>query len=197
MFTGLVEECGVVSDCAARPGQGGRLAVAAQGVAAGAAPGDSVAVNGACLTVVAVAGDELRFDVSVETLACTTLGALQAGGAVNLERALRAGDPLGGHFVTGHVDGVGTVEAASASGDGTRLSVAAPAELARYIAVKGSICVDGVSLTVNAVDGARFEAQLIPYTLEKTNMSDLAPRSRVNLEVDLIARYVERLRDAA
>jgi riboflavin synthase len=163
------------------------------------AVGDSVAVNGCCLTVVAIAGPALTFDVSTETLRCTT--GLDRAGDVNVELALRLSDRLGGHLMSGHVDGVGTVRTfAAVPGDAYgswRLAVDAPAELARFIAQKGSIAVDGVSLTVNEVHGACFAVNLIPHTLAVTTLESLAPGARVNLEVDLIARYVERMRSVA
>ena len=149
--------------------------------------GDSVCVQGACLTVTAKRGKRLSFDVSRETLACTT--GLDRLGPVNLEKSLRLGDPLGGHLVAGHVDGVGKV--LNRRGGVVRFRV--PEELSRYLARKGSVCVDGVSLTVNWVVGDTFQANLIPHTLERTTLARLARRARVNLEVDLIARYVERM----
>jgi riboflavin synthase len=173
-----------------------RLAVAAAGLDAGdIAVGDSVAVNGCCLTVVATDGATLQFDVSAETLACTA--GLAAPGEVNLEQALRLADRLGGHLVQGHVDGVGTVTAfapVAQGGDGSwRLEIDAPRQVARYIAPKGSIAVQGVSLTVNGVAGTRFHVNLIPHTLAVTTLRTLAPGARVNLEADLVARYVARL----
>ncbi len=149
--------------------------------------GDSICVQGVCLTATATTPRAFTADVSGETLRVTT--GLDRPGPVNLEKSLALGDRLGGHLVAGHVDGVGEV---SAFADG-RLTVRAPKELARYIARKGSICIDGVSLTINRVEGEAFEVQLIPHTLEVTTLSRLQPGSRVNLEVDLIARYVERL----
>jgi riboflavin synthase len=153
-------------------------------------------VSGCCLTVVARDGARLHFDVSSASLGCTA--PLTRGGGANLEKALRAGDRLGGHLVSGHVDGVGTVVGLDPVGDGTgssTLTVEAPGALARYIASKGSIAVDGVSLTVNAVDGARFAVNLIPHTLAVTTLGQLASGRPVNLEVDLVARYVARLRE--
>jgi riboflavin synthase len=162
--------------------------------------GDSIAVNGCCLTVVAKSGATLGFDVSAETLACTA--GLDGAADVNLEKSLRLSDRLGGHLVAGHVDGVGTVVALErveevASGTGSfRLAVDAPPALARFIAVKGSIAVHGVSLTVNEVDGARFHVNLIPHTLDVTTLKAAKPGAKVNLEVDLVARYVARLAEA-
>jgi len=153
--------------------------------------GDSIAVSGCCLTVVEVARGSLAMDVSKETIDCTA--GLVQGAAVNLEKALRLSDRLGGHLVTGHVDGVGTVVEFVPDGESWRLTVEAPSSLARFVARKGSITINGVSLTVNEVEGARFGVNLIPHTLAITNLKDLAPGARVNLEVDLIARYIERL----
>ena len=159
------------------------------------AVGDSIAINGCCLTIVEVNGSTLSFDVSAETLRCTI--GLDRVGDVNLEMALRLSDRLGGHLMTGHVDGVGTVTrfdaVAGDTGGSWFLEIEAPADLARFIAAKGSIAVHGVSLTVNGVDGPRFHVNLIPHTLAVTTLKALVPGARVNLEVDLIARYVERL----
>ena len=154
--------------------------------------GDSIASNGVCLTVVAIDGALAQFDVSRETLDCTA-GLDAAGSEVNLEKALRADDRLGGHIVTGHVDGVGEVLEFAPRGESHELVIHAPRELAGYIARKGSITVNGVSLTVNAVDGADFSINLIPHTVEVTTLKRLEPGSRVNLEIDIIARYVERM----
>ncbi len=157
--------------------------------------GDSIAVNGVCLTVVAKTPASFEADVSAETLACTV--GLDAMGEVNLEKALRFSDRLGGHLVAGHVDGVGEVTRLKPAGESTLLAVRAPGELARYIARKGSIAVQGVSLTVNDVNGAEFEVNLIPHTMAVTSFRQLKPGSKVNLEVDLVARYVERLTGAS
>ena len=154
-------------------------------------PGDSIACNGVCLTVVDRQDSCFFVDVSPESLACTV--GLAAPGPVNLEKALRLADRLGGHLVSGHVDGVGEVLRFDAVGDNRLLEIRAPAALAKYIARKGSITVDGVSLTTNSVDGANFSINLIPHTLEATTLGGLQPGSRVNLEIDLIARYVERM----
>lgn len=158
------------------------------------ARGDSIACNGVCLTVVDQQDQRFFVDVSPESLACTV--GLSAPGPVNLEKALRLADRLGGHLVSGHVDGIGEVLRFDAVGDNRLLEIRAPAELARYIARKGSITVDGVSLTTNAVAGARFTINLIPHTLAATTLGRLQPGSRVNLEIDLIARYCERLLNA-
>ena len=155
------------------------------------AVGDSICVSGVCLTVIAKSTSSFEADVSAETLHCTA--GLDQPGEVNLEKALRLSDRLGGHLVSGHVDGVGEVVAFEPVGESPRLVVRAPAELAKYIARKGSITVQGVSLTVNAVNGPEFEINLIPHTLQVTTLRHLKPGSRVNLEVDLLARYIERL----
>jgi riboflavin synthase len=201
MFTGIVEAVGriervVATRDPATGASGAHLVVDAGTLdCAGVAIGDSIALNGVCLTVVACepgpTGSRLEFDVSGETLAVTT--GLGAAGAVNLEKALRFGDRLGGHLVAGHVDGIGTVRRFEALGDNRLLEVEAPPAMARFIAVKGSVTVDGVSLTVNAVDGSRFGVNLIPHTLAVTTLGTLAPGRRVNLEVDLIASYLDRL----
>lgn len=196
MFTGLVEAVGRITEARARSG-GLRLAVDARALKLGeVAVGDSVAVNGCCLTVVDLRGATLAFDVSAETLACTT--GLDRVGDVNLETALRVGDQLGGHMMSGHVDGVGIVarfETAQDDAGSILLEVEAPADLARFIAPKGSIAVNGVSLTLNTVVGRRFSVNLIPHTLALTTLKHLAADALVNLEVDLLARYVARLHD--
>jgi riboflavin synthase len=200
MFTGIVQAVGRIVEAGQGP-SAVRLVVDPGTLdVADVAIGDSIAVNGCCLTVVAreASGDRLlcAFDVSTETLRCTA--GLDAPGPVNLEKALRLADRLGGHLMTGHVDGLGTVVAlepvAEGSGWGShRLVVDAPPELARFIAAKGSIAVQGVSLTVNAVTGVRFEVNLIPHTLDATTLCTLRAGDRVNLEIDLVARYVARL----
>lgn len=153
--------------------------------------GDSIACSGVCLTVVGIEGTRFMVDVSPETLSCTV--GLDAPGDINLEKALRLSDRLGGHLVSGHVDGVGEVLRFDAVGDNRLLAIRAPADIARYIARKGSITVNGVSLTTNTVEGRDFTINLIPHTLEMTNLKGLQPGGRVNLEVDLIARYAERI----
>lgn len=191
MFTGIVREVGEVEGIN-RMDEGARLRVRAE-LAGDFSEGDSVAVSGACLTVAWAADGVFEADVMNQTLSLTTLGALGASDRVNLEPPLRAGEPLGGHLVQGHVDGTGEVRAVSEDGFARRLRVDAPAELRRYLVERGSITVDGVSLTVAALAHDGFEVSLIPETLERTTLGGLAEGSRVNLEVDVIARYAERL----
>ena len=195
MFTGIIAAVGAVREV--KPAAGGvRVAIDTAALAlADVRSGDSIAVDGVCLTAVRLQSSGFEADVSQETLNCTT--GFAAGAKVNLEKSLRLADRLGGHLVSGHVDGVGTVTRFEASGDNRLLAVAAPRELAKYIARKGSIAVNGVSLTVNAVNGSAFEINLIPHTLQTTNLNGLTIGSRVNLEVDLLARYVERLSEAS
>ncbi|MBW8305850.1 MAG: riboflavin synthase [Thiobacillus sp.] len=191
MFTGIIQSIGRIHEYEARGGDA-RMVIAGGGLDfSDVAPGDSIAVNGVCLTAVALTPDSFSVDVSAETLRCTE--GFTPGAEVNLEKALRLADRLGGHLVSGHVDGVGTVHRFVPVGESQLLEVDAPRELARYILRKGSITVNGVSLTVNHVDGARFALNLIPHTLEMTTLKHLKAGSRVNLEVDMIARYVERL----
>lgn len=185
MFTGIVRERGRVGAF-----DGGRLVVE---TSVEAAVGDSVAVDGVCLTVVAGDTATLAFDVVPETLSRTTLGGVKAGSHVNLEPALRAGDSLGGHMVQGHVDETGTVRSVEREGAGARMWVEASADVLRYCAVKGSITVSGVSLTVADLAGDGFCVALVPHTLELTTLGALEPGARVNLEVDVLAKYVERL----
>lgn len=193
MFTGLIEGVGRVLAVEPRGGDA-RLRIAVGSLPfADVAMGESIAVNGVCLTVVEFDATSFAADASTETLALTTLGGLGAGRAVNLERAMRPTDRLGGHLVSGHVDGVGRVQQVWLDARAQRWRFLAPAPLLRYIAVKGSICVDGVSLTVNAVDDAGFDVALIPHTVDHTAFSSTNVGDAVNLEVDLVARYVERL----
>ncbi len=193
MFTGIIQDVGQVASREMR-GVDARLVITTKNLdLTDTAIGDSICVQGACLTVVALTPDSFTADVSHETLSLTTLGDLQAGASVNLEPALRAGDRLGGHLVSGHVDGVAQVSATSADGDSLRVKITVPAELARYIARKGSVTVDGVSLTVNEVEGVTFGVNLIPHTQAVTTLGRLQPGTRVNLEVDQMARYAERL----
>lgn len=193
MFTGIVEALGSVAQLEQRGGDV-RLTIDTGGLdIADVALGDSIAVNGVCLTVVALPGNGFVADVSQETLAFTTAGQWRAGTPVNLERALMAQSRLGGHIVSGHVDGVGEVVSRHPDARSERFRLRAPAPLARYIAHKGSITVDGVSLTVNRVEGAEFELNIIPHTQAVTVIGGYRPGTRVNLEVDVIARYLERL----
>ncbi len=192
MFSGIVADVGIIKRAEDREG-GLRLSVATEVLGMDDVQlGDSIAVNGVCLTVVKLEGNTFIVDVSRATLDCT-VGLEQQGGHVNLEKALRLSDRLGGHMVTGHVDGVGEVVAFNDIGESWRLVVRAPHALAKYIAVKGSITINGVSLTVNHVSGNEFEVNLIPHTLEVTTLNELKAGAKVNLEIDLIARYVERM----
>ncbi|HCI51779.1 MAG TPA: riboflavin synthase [Gallionella sp.] len=192
MFSGIIADVGIITRAADREG-GLRLSVEAEVLGMEDVQiGDSIAVNGVCLTVVTLAGREFTVDVSRETLNCT-VGLAHQGAHVNLEKALRLSDRLGGHLVSGHVDGVGSVIAFNDIGESWRLVVRAPQSLAKYIAVKGSITINGVSLTVNHVAGAEFEVNLIPHTLDVTTLNELKTGAQVNLEIDLIARYVERM----
>jgi len=192
MFTGIVEGMGVVAEAADAGGRR-RLAIEARALAAGLKVGDSVAVNGVCLTAVAVTGEQFVVEAVDETLARSNLGGLRAGSAVNLERPMRADGRFDGHLVEGHVDGVGTVRSITPEGASIRVWVDVPAGLRRYLAEKGSVAVDGVSLTVSAVDATGCEVVLIPHTLEVTLFGTRRPGDRVNLEVDVVAKYVERL----
>jgi riboflavin synthase len=191
VFTGLVREVGTVA-AIERSEAGARLRVGA-GLADELREGDSVAVAGACLTVAGRDAEAFEADAINQTLSLTTLGALREGDPVNLEPALRAGDPLGGHLVQGHVDGVATVAGVREDGASRRVRVEVPAELRRYVAPHGSIALDGVSLTVAAVEDPALEVALIPETLSRTTLGRLEPGARVNVEVDLIARHLERL----
>jgi riboflavin synthase len=198
MFTGIVQEVGQIRRVEPRSGEGGasdcRLEIGFATIARERFElGASICVDGVCLTVAALDGTCFVADVSGETLRITTLGAKQVGARVNLEPSLRAGDSLGGHWVSGHVDGIADVLSATTDARSLRVELAAPKSLARYIARKGSVTLDGVSLTVNEVNGAQFSINLIPHTLEVTTLGSLKAGSRLNLEIDLLARYVERL----
>ena len=192
MFTGIVREQGQVVSAEAG-GAGVRLVVDAPVTAGAVAVGDSVSISGVCLTVTAAANGSLAFDVVHETLNRTAFGDLAPGTPVNVEPALRAGDPLGGHYVQGHVDGVGRIRRIDPEGDGRRVWIDPPSELERYLVEKGSVAIDGVSLTVAQLDESGFAVALIPHTLAVTTLGGLAAEDLVNLEVDVLAKYVERL----
>jgi riboflavin synthase len=191
VFTGIVKEIGTVEEVA-RSGDGARLRVRAR-LAHEVAEGDSVSVDGACLTVAAAVDEVFESDVMNQTLSLTTLGALEPGGRVNLEPALRAGEPLGGHLVQGHVDAAAEVAEVRDDGFARRVRISLPAGLRGYVVEHGSVAVDGVSLTVSALTDDGFEVSLIPETLERTTLAERGEGARVNVEVDLIARYAERL----
>jgi riboflavin synthase len=196
MFTGIVQGVGRIRSVEPR---GGDVVL---WIETGPVPltdvqvGGSIAVSGACLTATRVDGHAFAADVSRETLSLTTLGAAVAGTRVNIEKALTAGQALGGHYVTGHVDGVASVVSRHDDARSVRMEFEVPEELARYVARKGSVCVDGVSLTVNGVQGRRFDVNLVPHTLELTTLADCRPGTTVNVEVDIIARYLERMLEA-
>lgn len=196
MFTGIIEAVGTVERTAVA-GESGRLRVAAGPVCDGVRLGDSVAVNGACLTVVQIAPPALEFDVSAETLRVTTLGGLARGGRVNLERALRVGDRLGGHFVLGHVDAVGTILQLRQAPGQVVLEVTAAPEVIAQMIPKGSVAVDGISLTLAGLRVDRFSVAVIPHTLDNTTLRGRSPGDKVNLELDVIGKYVQRLLERA
>lgn len=197
MFTGIIQQVGEVRRVESRSGSRGedlRLEISFGAIErARLEPGASIAVDGVCLTVATLEAASFVADASAETLRVTTLGAKRTGDRVNLEAALRVGDLLGGHWVSGHVDGIATVLGTADEARSLRVELEAPAALARYIAKKGSVALDGVSLTVNEVAGSRFSINLIPHTLAVTTLGALRPGARLNLEIDLLARYVERL----
>jgi riboflavin synthase len=190
MFTGIIEEIGTV-----RAARSGRLAIAAERVLEDTKSGDSMAVNGACLTVVELSGNSFSVDVMPETLRRTTLGLLRPGDKVNLERPLSVGGRFGGHFVQGHIDGVGKVISATRENEALLVRYETPSEIMRYVVEKGFIAVDGVSLTVVEYEATSFKVSLVAYTIESTILGDKRPGDVVNLEVDIIAKYVERLRE--
>ncbi len=193
MFTGIVATVGRITQLARR-GDAMRLGIASGELDLGdVALGDSIAVSGPCLTVVEFGNKHFAVDVSSETLARTTLGARQVGDAVNLEKALRLTDRLGGHLVSGHIDGIGMVVKREPQNEYIRWVVRVPAELSHYLAFKGSVAIDGVSLTVNGVEGDTFDVLTIPHTLERTTLGGLHAGAAVNIEVDIIARYIERM----
>jgi riboflavin synthase len=191
MFTGIITDVGRV--VAAEQRGDLRLRIACAYDMAGVDLGASIACSGVCLTVVDKGDDWFAVDVSSETVTRSAAGLWTEGARLNLERSLRLGDELGGHIVTGHVDGVGEVVSAEPSGDSVRVTIAAPDALAPYIAGKGSIALDGASLTVNEVDGARFGINIIPHTAQQTTLGDLVPGRRVNIEIDILARYIGRM----
>ncbi len=193
MFTGIVLDVGKVQAQETRGGDV-RMVISLDRIdPAGIGLGDSICVQGCCLTVTQVIGRAFAADVSRETLSLTTLGDLAVGSPVNLETSLKAGDALGGHLVSGHVDGVAQVTGAAGDARSTRLKITVPDHLAKYIARKGSVAVDGVSLTVNEVEGSTFGVNIIPHTQEVTTLGRLKPGARVNIEIDQVARYIERL----
>lgn len=192
MFTGLIEEVGRVISVQRRS-QSAILTIRGPKVASDAAIGDSIAVNGTCLSVTTLRGDVFTVDVSAETLRRTTLDRISSGQLVNLERALRLGDRFGGHIVQGHVDGVGTVRSMVPEGNSYRLTIDAPPEVMRYVIEKGSIAVDGISLTVAGMDSTGFWIAVIPQTIKDTTLAHVRTGTRVNLEVDMLAKYVERM----
>jgi riboflavin synthase len=194
VFTGLIETTGVLAERQAR-GPGARLVVRAGLANEPLAMGESVAIDGCCLSAVELATGSFAVDATAETLARTTLGTLPVGQRVNLERAVRAGDRLGGHLVTGHVDAVSQLLERRDVGEAVAMRFSLPAELSRFVAEKGSVAVGGVSLTVNGVADASFDVMIIPITLRVTTLGELAPGDPVNLEVDLVARYVARWRE--
>lgn len=193
MFTGIIETVGSIRELSSRGGDlrvvvnSGELDVAAVKL------GDSIAVNGVCLTAVEFTNDSFSADVSSETVACTTIADFTVGTPVNLEMAMLPTTRLGGHLVSGHVDGVGEIKRRWTDARSERFRIQAPDNLAKYIAAKGSICVDGISLTVNAIEGSEFELNIVPHTLTATTMGGYQAGQKVNLEVDIIARYLERL----
>ncbi len=206
MFTGLVEAVGTIVTLR-EIAEGRRIRIAAReaeergpaapaSVVASLAAGDSIAVNGVCLTAVTVGAEDFEADVSPETLRVTTLGGLQRGTAVNLERPLRADGRLGGHFVQGHVDGVGRIEAIAEEADFRRITISFPSAIAASIVPKGSIAVDGISLTVASLDAESFDVQIIPYTWDETNLQASSAEDPVNLECDIIGKYVARAVEA-
>jgi riboflavin synthase len=192
MFTGIVENVGRI-DSLELNGAGGRLRVDAGALGASLGVSGSVAVNGCCLTVVAIEGQTFAADLSSETLRCTAFGAIKAGARVNLERPLTAGKELGGHFVQGHIDGVGSVSRLAQEGANWWLGVRVPAEIEPYVAAKGSIAIDGISLTVASFANGIVEAAIVPFTYANTNLQALVRGDAVNLEADILAKYVERL----
>jgi len=193
MFTGIIQAIGSIADLQPKGGDMALVVNTGKLDMADVALGDSIAVNGVCLTAVALTENSFTADVSRETLSLTSLGGLSKGSKVNLEKALTLQTRLGGHMVSGHVDGLGSVESRLTDGRSERFVIKAPQDIAKYIATKGSITIDGVSLTVNKVEGASFEINIVPHTLQETIMGDYKAGSKINLEVDVVARYLERL----
>jgi len=193
MFTGIIQSVGKIAALDTRGGDASARISCGKLDMSEVNTGDSIAVSGVCLTVVEHSTAGFTADVSGETLSCTTLGRLRTGDAVNLEKALTLSTPLGGHLVSGHVDGVGVVVNRREAARSVQFRIRAPEALAKYIAGKGSVCVDGVSLTVNAIHGAEFEVNIVPHTLAETTLGTIKEDSEVNLEVDVVARYLERL----
>ena len=197
MFSGIVEDVGALQTLEEKD-KGVLLKIKVRKIDAGnLVQGESVAVNGVCLTVVSVGGGVFSVDASHETLSRTNLSGLRAGSGVNLERSLRVGDRMSGHIVTGHVDGVGTVQSVTPVGESRVFSFSIPVALAKYVVEKGSVAVDGVSLTVNSVKGAEFSVNIIPYTLRETTFSEFRPGREVNIECDIIGKYVEKMLSGA
>lgn len=196
MFTGIVEDMGTVTGIKRRSKESSITFRAGRIGPGGVAKGDSISVNGACLTVTSAEGDTFTVDASRETLSRTSLGKLRVGSRVNLERSLRAGDRMGGHIVSGHVDGVGKVKSKKKRGGSVEFRFTAPARIMKYIVEKGSVAVDGVSLTVNSVEGGEFSVNIIPYTLAETTFGSLRAGSPVNIECDIIGKYVEKFMTA-
>ncbi len=193
MFTGIITAIGTVEDIITKPDGDIRLGITTPWDCTAIPPGASIACSGVCLTAVSASGMRFDADVSAETLAVTTLGAAKKGTRLNLERALAMGDELGGHIVSGHVDGVATIVSIEPDGDGHKLRIEAPEHLAPLIAQKGSVAVDGISLTVNNVDHCHFEVMIIPHTWDHTTLADREPGDKINLEADMLARYVSRI----
>jgi riboflavin synthase len=193
MFTGIIQSIGTIADLQPKGGDIALVVNTGKLDMSDVALGDSIAVNGVCLTAIAMTGLSFTADVSRETLSLTSLGDLSKGSSVNLEKALTLQTRLGGHMVSGHVDGLGEVESRHNDGRSERFRIKAPDELAKYIAAKGSITIDGVSLTVNVVDGAFFEINIVPHTIQETIIGSYQAGTKINLEVDVVARYLERL----
>ncbi len=191
MFTGLIEELGTVKSLTR--GMVGTLVVVGPKIAESVKIGDSVAVNGSCLTVTSISGVELAFEAVPETFSRTTLGDLAPGQTVNLESSLKAGEPIGGHFVQGHVDGVGTVVSSRSLGESRVIRINAPADVLRYVVEKGSIAIDGISLTVASCDSMGFTLAVIPHTLDATTLHTKQTGDKVNLEADILGKYVEKM----